>query len=414
MTHAEGGEARAAGNADARNREGKLAAASRPGERTAVLDPGPPRRPRLKQAIEVFPASDGKVYLLRGEAIGDFAVDDEPHARTLLTALDGSRSVEGIAALVTERHPAISAPEVAAAVDQLVELGIAEDAAGDDTLEPRSLARFDRQLRYFGELVEPGRSRAEPQRLLEESTVVVLGLGGLGTWAAYGLASAGVGRLDLIDGDCVELSNLNRQILYAEEDLGKPKAPIAAAQLRRFNPALDIRADARRLGSLDGVRGAVKRADLVVDAADWPAHELERWVTTACFELDIPFITMSQLPPLGRVGPLFVPGETGCYFCIEADCRASHPLYDELAAGQSLASSPAATFGPMCGVIGAHVATDVVHFLTGLVDPSTYGRALNIDFRTMEITRDQVPARPGCPVCRGGRYASSRTLKNAS
>jgi molybdopterin/thiamine biosynthesis adenylyltransferase len=319
-------------------------------------------------------------------------VDDGPAARALLRALDGSRSPAEIAARLGE-------PRAIDAIDELARLGLVEDAACDDELDPADRARYERQLRYFGEMVGPGCSRAEPQRRLAGAHVVLLGVGGLGSWAAYALACAGVGRLDVHDGDAVEISNLNRQILFAEDDVGEPKAVAAARALRRFNSRLEVRALARRVESAADVAAAIDGADFVVDAADWPAHRLERWVNEACFAAGTPFITMSQLPPLARIGPLFVPGETGCYLCLEEHHRARHPLYDELAAGRGIVSSPAPTFGPVCGVIGSQVALDTVHFLTGLARPVTTGRAVLLDCRTLETSGEAVVRRAGCPVC---------------
>jgi molybdopterin/thiamine biosynthesis adenylyltransferase len=347
----------------------------------------------------VVPATDGRIYLLRGEVADDFAIADNPPARALIAALDGTRSAEQVAALVAEGDPQATGSAVLDSIRELSLLGLVEDAADDDVLPPCDRARYERQLRYFGELVGPGASRAEPQSTLGAARVVLLGVGGLGSWAAYALASTGIGRLDIFDGDDVEISNLNRQILFAEADLGRPKATVAAEALARFNPRMEITAVPQRLSGPEDVGAAVDGADFVVDAADWPAGSLERWVSAACFERGIPFITMSNLPPLARLGPLFVPGQTGCYLCLEAHHRAGHPLYDELAAGQSLVPSPAATFGPLCGLIGGHVAMETVHFLTGLVTPTTLGKALMLDCRTMAITEQPVPQRPGCPVC---------------
>ena len=346
-----------------------------------------------------MPAGDGRIYLLRGEVADDFAIEDDAPARTLIGALDGTRSAEDAAALVAEAHPEASGAAVLDSIGELVRLGLVEDAADDDVLPARDRARYERQLRYFGELVGPGASRAEPQRALAATRIVLLGVGGLGSWAAYALASAGIGSLEIFDGDDVEMSNLNRQILFAEADVGRPKATVAAEALARFNPRMELRAVPRRLEGAGDVGAAVEGADFVVDAADWPAGSLERWVSAACFERGIPFITMSNLPPLARLGPLFVPGQTGCYLCLEAVHRERHPLYDELTAGKSLVPSPAATFGPLCGLIGGHVAMETVHFLTGLVAPTTLGRALMLDCRTMAITEQPVPRRPGCPVC---------------
>ena len=347
----------------------------------------------------MLPASDGRIYLLRGEVADDFAVADEPSARTLLRGLDGTRTAAEVASVVAERHPDVDAGAAIDSIELLAELGLVEDAAADDILPAPDRARYERQLRYFSDLVEPGASRAEPQRRLAAAHVVLLGVGGLGSWAAFALASTGIGRLDVFDGDDVEISNLNRQILFGDADIGEPKAAVAARTLQRFNSRMDVRGFPRRLSSLEDVGAAVEGADFVVDAADWPAHRLERWVSTACFERGIPFITMSQLPPLARLGPLFVPGRTGCYLCLEAQHRARHPLYDELAAGKGLVPSPAATFGPVCGLIGSHVAMETVHFLTGLAVPTTLGKALMVDCRTMAVTADPVVRRPDCPVC---------------
>lgn len=347
----------------------------------------------------MVPATDGRIYLLRGEVADDFAIEDDPPARALIAALDGTRSAEQAAALVAEQSPETTGSAVLDSIRELTALGLVEDAADDDVLPPPDRARYERQLRYFGELVGPGASRAEPQSVLAAARVVVLGVGGLGSWAAYALASTGIGRLDIFDGDDVEISNLNRQILFAEADLGRPKATVAAAALARFNPRMEITAVPQRLDGPQDVGAAVHGADFVVDAADWPAGSLERWVSAACFERGIPFISMSNLPPLARLGPLFVPGQTGCYLCLEAHHRAGHPLYDQLTAGKSLVPSPAATFGPLCGLIGGHVAMETVHFLTGLVTPTTLGKALMLDCRTMAITEQPVPRRPGCPVC---------------
>ena len=399
MRHAADREARAAGTAGARDKQDQLVRACAPGEAAPCRAPGMPRRPRLKQAIEIVPASDGRIYLLRGEVADDFAIGDEPAARTLIRALDGSRSAQEAAALVAEEYPRATSAAVVDSIRELTALGLVEDAADDDVLPRIERARYERQLRYFGELVGPGASRAEPQGVLGAARVVLLGVGGLGSWAAYALASTGIGRLEIFDGDDVEISNLNRQILYAEADLGRPKATVAAEALLRFNPRMEVTATPRRLAGPEDVGKAVDGADFVVDAADWPAHRLERWVSAACFERGIPFITMSNLPPLARLGPLFVPGETGCYLCLEAHYRANHPLYEELAAGKGLVPSPAPTFGPLCGLIGGHVAMETVHFLTGLVTPTTLGKALMVDCRTMGITEQPVPRRPGCAVC---------------
>lgn len=402
VRRAEDREARGAHRPGSRHHEvelnGKLSAPAPavPGRFARRVDP---ERPRLKPTIDVFEADDGRIHLFRGGS-DDYVIDPEGRqVAALLDALDGSRSVEGIRAALARDGVRITQAELHGSVHQLLELGLLDDAADDDCLGS-DLRRYDRQLRYFGDIAAPSTPRASYQRRLQSARVVMLGLGGLGGWAAYALASAGVGTLVAVDGDVVEWSNLNRQILYGERDIGKPKAEAAARALGAFNSAIRIEPVARMLGSAREVEEVVSGADFVVDAADQPVHEIERWVNAACFRARVPYAMMSQFPPLARLGPTYIPGRTGCYACQEARWRERFPLFDALAEHRRRRPCPAGSFGPACGLIGSQVATDVVHHLSGICDPATLAASLTVDLRTMAIRREELESIPGCEVCR--------------
>jgi len=230
----------------------------------------------------------------------------------------------------------------------------------------------------------------------------MLGLGGLGSWAAYALACCGIGELVLVDGDRVEESNFNRQILYREHDVGRLKTEAAAEALAAFDSECRLTAVPRRLEGVDAVREVIAGADVVVNGADWPAHDIERWVNAACFAAGIPFITMSHSPPVARVGPMYVPGTTGCYACQESVYRDGHPLYDELVEQRRGRPSPAPTLGPVCAFVGGQVALETLHQVTGLCPPATLGAAHIYDLRTMQVTREAVPRLATCAVCGSG------------
>jgi bacteriocin biosynthesis cyclodehydratase domain-containing protein len=183
---------------------------------------------------------------------------------------------------------------------------------------------------------------------------------------------------------------------------------IAARLLREFNPALRLTAEARRLESEADIAEFIDGSDVVIDAADWPAHEIERWCNAACFAAGIPYITMSHFPPIARVGPLYVPGKTGCYICQEAVYRRQYPLFDVAVEQRRAKASPTATLGPACGLIGAHVGLDVMHLLTELAEPSTLGISHISDLRTMEVEREPVVPDPDCLVC--GHLAAPREV----
>jgi bacteriocin biosynthesis cyclodehydratase domain-containing protein len=316
--------------------------------------------------------------------------------RALLDGLDGTRSVAGLAAL----HPELTAAEVAATLEQLAELELVEDAAADSAwLSAGDQARYDRQLEYFGELAAPGTPRAAFQARLRDAHVVVIGLGGLGAWTLWSLAAAGVGRLVGVDGDVVELSNLNRQVLYREEDLGHAKAAACKRTIGAFNSAVSFEAVDRRLEDLEAVAAVVREADFVIEAADWPPYLLSRWVNAACADAGVPHVAASQFPPLVRVGPTVLPGRPGCHECMEEAGRRADPLFDELAAWRRGSATLAATFAPACALIGGILSSDVIHHLTGLAEPATLQASMVIDIRTIATRRVPVEPVPGCPVC---------------
>jgi bacteriocin biosynthesis cyclodehydratase domain-containing protein len=360
-------------------------------------------RPRLKPTIEAFPAPDGDLYLLR-DATDDVVIrSPDATARALLSQLDGRRRPDQIVAALWADGHAIHAADVHATIDQLAAEGLLEDAAEDDALDPVTRERFDRQLRYFGDAAG-GRVRA--QRRLAEASVLILGAGGLGCWTAYALACAGVGKLVLVDGDDIELSNLNRQILYCEGDVGRPKARVAARRLRAFSSCTEVDAIDARAGTYDEVVRLVAGNDLVLDLADMPVGDLQRWVDRACFAAGVPYLAAGQFPPLVRVGPLYVPGTTGCHACEEAAWRADYPLYDAVDRWRRDRPSDAATYGPACGLIGSMLANDVVNHLAGVAEPLTLGRALMIDINTLERREEIVPRRPDCERCAGAVAAA--------
>ena len=290
---------------------------------------------------------------------------------------------------------------VSGALAQLTEIGLLDDAADDALVTARERARYDRQLRYFSDVSSLSVAPSEYQRRLREARVLMLGLGGLGSWAAYALACCGIGELILLDHDRVEPSNFNRQVLYRERDIGRLKAECAEERLAEFDSSCRLVAVSRRLESAEGVAEAVRGTDFVVASADWPAHDIERWVNAACFELGVPFISMSHSPPVARVGPLYVPGTTGCFECQETTYRESFPMYDELVEQRRGRPSQAATLGPVCAFVGGQVALETVHQLTGICPPATLGRSRIYDLRTMTVSHEAVPRLPTCPVCGG-------------
>lgn len=349
-------------------------------------------RPRIKRSTQQVDAPNGDLYFMRPSAGRDVHIaNPTDNDRRLLAAFDGSRSL-------TALIESFGQEEVLDCLATLQELGLIEDAADDDRIDEGTWERFDRQLRYFSD-VSDGPSASECQEKLRQSRVAVLGVGGLGGWSALALSCHGIGEMTLIDFDRVELNNLNRQVLYTEADVGRSKVEVATERLEAFDSYLRIEARDERLDSQQAVANAIAGSDVVIDAVDWPALDIERWVNAACFEADIPYVAMSHFPPVARIGPFYVPGLTGCYACQEIAYRRKYPMYDVVMEQQRAKDSPAATLGSACALIGGQIALDLLHYLTGIAQPSTLGASHILDLRTGALEREQVVAEPNCPVC---------------
>ena len=350
-------------------------------------------RPRIKRTTEPIGSPDGDVYLMRPSAGSDIRIE-KPRARQrrLLAALDGERTTE-------ELEARFGAEAVGDVLSQLQELEVVEDAADDERLTEAELARFDRQLRYFSDIGRRGLTPSECQDRLREARLAVIGVGGLGGWAAWALACCGIGEMWLVDGDRVEVSNLNRQILYTEADIGRPKVEAAAERLGAFNSAMRIEATGEAAGERGGDRRVHRRL-----RRRHRRRRLARPRHRALVQLRL----LRRRHPLHHDEPLpadrpgraaLRPGVTGCFICQETAFRRDYPLFDVAIEQRRAQPSPAATLGPACGLIGGQVGLDIMHHLTGLAEPSTLGVAHIYDLRTMEVEREPVVPEPGCPVC---------------
>jgi bacteriocin biosynthesis cyclodehydratase domain-containing protein len=382
--------------------QGRLSAG---GDRTEVArSPRPQPRYRLKRSIDPFPASDGSLHLLRTGAGDDDFVLPEARAEDRLVIKHLARGFctrEALSKLLQARG--LPATDLDQSLSLLTELDLLETSNDQPFLTEVERERYDRQLIYLADLAPPGVSAEVLQQRLGQSLVVLLGCGGLGSWTACALACAGVGELRLVDDDQVDLTNLNRQLLFGEADLGRPKVEAAAEALGRHNSELAIHQVRRRIHSADDLTDVLGGADLLIGTADWPAYELPRWINQAAQAAGTPYITAGQILPHVRVGPLVIPGQTACWECAERRWRQEFPLYDQLADHRTRHPREAATLGAASGLVGSLLAMEAIHLLSGGCRPATIETALILDLRTMELSRERIAPDPKCRFCSRSR-----------
>lgn len=239
-------------------------------------------------------------------------------------------------------------------------------------------------LRYSRHLALPDFGIAA-QAKLAGSAVLLIGLGGLGSPAALYLAAAGVGRLLLNDFDAVDLSNLQRQILYGNAEVGQPKTGAAAARLAAVNPACKLECLDDRLDTA-GLAQVLQRVDVVLDGSDNFGTRFA--VNAAAMAAGKPLVSGAALRYEGQLA-VFDPRDTAsaCYAC----------LYEEV--GEELENCRQnGVLAPLTGVIGALMAVETLKVLTGTGRPLT-GRLLRYDAFSGEIRYTAFARDPACPVC---------------
>ena len=350
-------------------------------------------RHRLRSSVESFVNRDGELCLVRPGGQDAVVRDPEELDIELVDELrDRWQTADALAQrfgcdrrLIQHKLDAL----VAADLVVVSSLPAEPPLAGDDA------ERFSRQLPYLAELGD----EAGLQRRLRASTVVVIGCGGLGTWVVATLACIGVGRVVVVDDDRVELSNLNRQILYTRGDIGESKAASVARWLEAFDPSIETSVLEHRIASSGDVAPLANGADVVVLAADWPPYEIGRWVNEACVAARVPFIVAGQLPPLIKVGPTYMPGEGPCWACHETAVADASHAYEDYVAFRSSRPITAATIGPASCVAGGLMGLELLHLLTGH-GPATRDAALLVDMRTLTVRREHIQRDPACCACK--------------
>ena len=240
-------------------------------------------------------------------------------------------------------------------------------------------------LRYSRHILLPELDVAGQQKLLD-ATVLVVGVGGLGSAAALYLGASGVGRLLLADGDRVELSNLQRQVLHATARIGQRKVDSAAEALQALNPGVHAEAVAERVDALLLGR-LLPGVAVVLDCSD--NLPTRRAVNAACRRHRVPLVSAAALGWEGQLA-VFDPRSPGgaCYQC----------LYP---AGDSEPEAACATNGvaaPVVGAMGVLQALQALKLITG-AGCVTAGELLVFDGLALEFHRVRIRPRPDCPVC---------------
>jgi molybdopterin/thiamine biosynthesis adenylyltransferase len=248
------------------------------------------------------------------------------------------------------------------------------------------------RLRYSRHLLLNEFGEEAQERLLA-SHALVIGAGGLGSSALLYLAASGVGRITICDGDRVELTNLQRQIVHRLDAIGRPKASSAAATLATLNPDIRVEALEERAGP-ERIAALVREADVVLDCSDNFAtrHAINR----ACVAARKPLVSGAGIRFDGQVAVFDLRAEGApCYHCLFAE--------DAQSAEERCATM--GVFAPLVGIIGTIQAAEAIKLLAGIGE-TLAGRLMLFDSLSSRWHEVRLARDPHCRICGAARAAA--------
>jgi len=254
-------------------------------------------------------------------------------------------------------------------------------AGGSTELSKKELDKFSRQVM----LEEIG---YQGQLKLKNAKICVVGVGGLGNPITTRLAAMGVGTLRIVDRDVIELSNLHRQTMFDEDDVGQVKVEVAAKKLQKLNPDCKIEALAVSVNDYTALE-VVEGCDVVVDALD--SVNARYALNKACVKFGIPFVTGAAVGVSGQIFTI-LPGTSACYYCM-------FPALDE----DSMPTCSIEGVHPsILSIVGGIEVSEAVKVVLGK-KPSLSDKILHVDIENLDFTFTRTFRAQECPVCGSGK-----------
>jgi len=253
-------------------------------------------------------------------------------------------------------------------------------------LSDDELARYARHI-VLKEVGGAGQAR------LRDATLVVIGCGGIGSPVIQYAAAAGFGRMRLVDDDHIDLSNLQRQTLYATVDLGCPKAQVAASRVAALNPHVAVEPLVSRINRDNGA-AILADADVVIDGSD--SFDTRLTVADAALNARVPLVSAAVGQFEGQLG-VFRGWEAGkpCYRCFVGDA----PARDGVSCAED------GVLGPVTGILGSMAALEAIRSVTPFGEDAA-GTVVLVDTLALRFRTLRLPEDPGCPACGGATAAT--------
>jgi molybdopterin/thiamine biosynthesis adenylyltransferase len=363
-------------------------------------------KPTIKSTIPHHRNNSGVHFRMAGEIL---TLDDHDGSVGLLVELlDGTRTADEAYGDLSAARPHVTRAEFDAALVDLDDSRLLHDGdAFREGLTDEMCERWSRNLGFFETYASMAQSKYSFQRRIRDTKVALLGVGGVGSHVLMDLVAIGFTDIRIVDFDTVDLSNLNRQVLYGDKYLGQVKVDLAKQWVERFNGEVELDTINKKLMSADDVYAAVHDRDIVVAAVDRPKTRALPWLNEGCVRAGAALIT-GGVDTQRALHHTVVPGVSGCLECFQSAVHATDEIAREMYrmlreqedAGLKFGEDTAA-FNGLVALQTAFIIGEVSRLATGITPPLSVGRLMQVTFQTPTLTEMQSWERdPDCPVCR--------------
>lgn len=318
----------------------------------------------------------------------------------IISTLDGTKSVEDIASEFN-----VSVAELNALLNYLQNKGILDNVTPKSDFSQYS--KFRRVIHFLAEYSHSHDHLLTMWNNIRQSTVLIVGLGAVGSWVACNLAQSGVGTLLLMDGDIVELSNLHRQFGYTESDIGRKKIDVLADRLHDFNPEIHVLKKDLFLNEGSLHEFDTMPINLIINCADKPTVDATSlWVGEYCMQRKIPHIIGGGYNlHLSLIGQTVLPGRSACMKCFQKTLEEENRIDPSKVKKLLVKNRKVGSFGPMCSLIASMIGMEAIKVLSKEIMPANLNRRGEFDIYNMDIKYKTYERRDDCEWCgKHGKY----------
>ncbi|MGL4973368.1 MAG: ThiF family adenylyltransferase [Culicoidibacterales bacterium] len=360
--------------------------------------------PRIKPIYPVYKLNTSVFRIGAQLGITTEIADIHNQFWILTKLLDGKNSLTKIILEMQKLFPLLTPEDVIKGIALLDKEGVIEEALITEKVEER----YTSNVNYFSRYIDSTNNRFDVQKKINKLNILLLGLGGGGSNILALLAGLGPKKIKIVDYDLIESSNLGRQFLYRECDIGKKKVNVAAKYLKEMNSRIEVEKIDKKIITSEDVLELLEGIDIVICAIDEPPFIIHRIVNKAIVSANIPCIFGASQISRGRIYTV-IPYQTGCFDCLNLNFSKNDPQFIEQFIGfrNINFSPPSIAYGPGIFFLTSTIVDELVRITTNYAPPRSLGTQYEVNYEDFSSFTHPSWARfpHECPTCGSGNYS---------